>query len=133
MKKQLFAGKFEIQGEISKGQTGTIYYGYDIGLRQEVAIKVYHSHINGRLIRGKSFIEKSKPLLLIDHPNLIKIFKVDEEDDSKKGQFLLKLAEAFEMLEKDYLGGGGTRGYGQVLVTTEDGRTPLAEHIRGLV
>jgi serine/threonine-protein kinase len=82
MKKQLFAGKFEIQGEISKGQTGTIYYGYDIGLRQEVAIKVYHSHINGRLIRGKSFIEKSKPLLLLDHPNLIKIFKVEEEDDT---------------------------------------------------
>ncbi|MDH3769455.1 MAG: protein kinase [Nitrospirota bacterium] len=82
MKKQLFAGKFEIQGEISKGQTGTIYYGYDLGLRQEVAIKVYHSHINGRLIRGKTFIEKSKPLLLIDHPNLIKIFKVEEEDDT---------------------------------------------------
>jgi serine/threonine protein kinase len=80
MKKPLFAGKFEIQGEISKGQTGTIYYGYDMGLRQEVAIKVYHSHINGRLIRGKAFIEKSKPLLLIDHPNLIKIFKVEEED-----------------------------------------------------
>ena len=82
MKKQLFAGKFEIQGEISKGQTGTIYYGYDLGLRQEVAIKVYHSHINGRLILGKTFIEKSKPLLLIDHPNLIKIFKVEEEDDT---------------------------------------------------
>jgi len=82
MKKQLFAGKFEIQGEISKGQTGTIYYGYDIGLRQEVAIKIYHSHINGRLIRGQAFIEKSKPLLLIDHPNLIKIFKVEEEDDT---------------------------------------------------
>ena len=82
MKKQLFAGKFEIQGEIAKGQTGTIYYGYDMGLRQEVAIKVYHSHINGRLIRGNAFIEKSKPLLLIDHPNLIKIFKVEEEDDT---------------------------------------------------
>jgi serine/threonine protein kinase len=82
MKKQLFAGKFEIQGEIAKGQTGTIYYGYDMELRQEVAIKVYHSHINGRLIRGKAFIEKSKPLLLIDHPNLIKIFKVEEEDDT---------------------------------------------------
>jgi serine/threonine protein kinase len=82
MKKQLFAGKFEIQGEISKGKTGTIYYGYDMGLRQEVAIKIYHSHINGRLIRGQAFIEKSKPLLLIDHPNLIKIFKVEEEDDT---------------------------------------------------
>ncbi len=81
-KKQLFAGKFDVQGEISKGQTGTIYYGYDMGLRQEVAIKIYHSHINGRLIQGKAFIEKSKPLLLIDHPNLIKIFKVEEEDDT---------------------------------------------------
>ena len=49
---------------------------------QEVAIKIYHSHINGRLIRGKAFIEKSKPLLQIDHPNLIKIFKIEEEDDT---------------------------------------------------
>ena len=80
MNKQQFAGKFEIQGEIAKGQTGTIYYGYDLELRQEVAIKIYHSHINGRVIRGKAFIEKSKPLLRLEHPNLIKIFKVEEDD-----------------------------------------------------
>ena len=82
LKKQLFDGKFEIQGEIANGQTGTVLYGYDLGLRQEVAIKIYHSHINGRLIQGKAFIEKSKPLLRIDHPNLIKIFKVEEEGDT---------------------------------------------------
>ncbi len=82
IKKQLFDGKFDIQGEIAKGQTGTILYGYDIGLRQEVAIKIYHSQINGRLIRGKTFVEKSKPLLRLDHPNLIKIFKVEEEGDT---------------------------------------------------
>lgn len=82
MNTQLFAGKFEIQGEIAKGQTGTIYYGYDLELRQEVAIKIYHSHINGRLIRGKAFIEKSKPLLRLEHPNLIKIFKVEEVDET---------------------------------------------------
>ncbi len=82
IKKHLFDGKFEIQGEIAKGQTGTILYGYDIGLRQEVAIKIYHSQINGRLIRGKTFVEKSKPLLRLEHPNLIKIFKVEEESDT---------------------------------------------------
>ncbi len=82
IKKQLFDGKFEIQGEIAKGQTGTVLYGYDIGLRQEVAIKIYHSQINGRLIRGTVFVEKSKPLLLLEHPNLIKIFKVEEEADT---------------------------------------------------
>lgn len=80
MNTQLLPGKIELQGEIAKGQTGTIYYGYDLELRQEMAIKVYHTHINGRLIRGKAFIEKAKSLLKIEHPNLIKIFKVEEQD-----------------------------------------------------
>ncbi|WNM62023.1 serine/threonine protein kinase [Candidatus Nitrospira neomarina] len=80
MTTQLLPGKIEIQGEIAKGQTGTIYYGYDLELRQEMAIKVYHTHINGRLIRGKAFIEKAKSLLRLEHPNLIKIFKVEEQD-----------------------------------------------------
>lgn len=79
MNKPVFPGKFEVQGEIAVGKTGTIYYGYDLELRQEVAIKIYHSHINGRLIRGKPFIEKAAPLLKLDHPNLIKIFKVEED------------------------------------------------------
>ncbi|WNM59856.1 serine/threonine protein kinase [Candidatus Nitrospira allomarina] len=80
MTTQLLPGKIEIQGEIANGQTGTIYYGYDFELRQEMAIKVYHTHINGRLIRGKAFIEKAKSLLRLEHPNLIKIFKVEEQD-----------------------------------------------------
>lgn len=80
MNTQLFTGRFEVQGEIAKGKTGTIYYGYDLDLRQEMAIKTYHSHINGRIIRGKAFIEKSKPLLRLEHPNLIKIMKVEEVD-----------------------------------------------------
>ena len=112
MKKQLFAGKFEIQGEISKGQTGTIYYGYDLGLRQEVAIKVYHSHINGRLIRGKTFIEKSKPLLLIDHPNLTEL--TTREEITTYRQFMQAIAKVIHkrtieqtipgILRKEYSG-----------------------------
>ncbi len=82
MKTQLLSGKFEIQKEIAKGKTGTIFYGYDNDLRQEVAIKAYHSHINRRVIRPKPFIDKAKPLLLLDHPNLIKIFKVEDDDDT---------------------------------------------------
>ncbi|PJA77700.1 MAG: hypothetical protein CO149_08045 [Nitrospirae bacterium CG_4_9_14_3_um_filter_51_5] len=80
MNTPLLAGKIERQREIAKGQTGTIYYGYDLELRQEMAIKVYHTHIKGRLIPGKAFIEKAKPLLRLEHPNLIKIFKVDEQN-----------------------------------------------------
>ena len=82
MKTQLLAGKFEIQKEIARGKTGTIFYGYDNELRQEVAIKAYHSHINGRVIRAKPFIEKARPLLLLEHPNLINLFKVEADEDT---------------------------------------------------
>lgn len=55
-----------------------------------------------------------------------------EEDEGDRRLYFDRLGEAFEMLEKDYLGGSGTRGYGQVVVTTEDGQTPIADYIRGL-
>ena len=44
-----------------------------------------------------------------------------EEDEPKRREYFDRLAEAFEMLEKDYLGGCGTRGYGQVEVNGADG------------
>lgn len=56
------------------------------------------------------------------------------EEDFKMGRaekYLNLLAEGFEMLEKDYLGGCGTRGYGQVMITADqDGTPPLAQVLR---
>jgi len=44
-------------------------------------------------------------------------------------RYLDFVAEGFELLEKHYLGGSGSRGYGQVAVVAEDG-TPMAQHLR---
>jgi CRISPR-associated protein Csm3 len=55
-----------------------------------------------------------------------------EEDRAVRWEFFKKLSEAFGMLEKDYLGGSGTRGYGQVEVMTSDGKKHLSEHLREL-
>lgn len=54
-----------------------------------------------------------------------------EEDDNRRREYFDRLAEAFEMLEKDYLGGNGTRGYGQVEINHEDGGS-LADYLRKL-
>lgn len=50
-----------------------------------------------------------------------------EGDDLK--DYYGKLAEGFELLEKHYLGGSGSRGYGQVQITTTDG-VPMQQHLR---
>ncbi|MCD6279689.1 type III-A CRISPR-associated RAMP protein Csm3 [Candidatus Micrarchaeota archaeon] len=45
------------------------------------------------------------------------IFNDDVEDKEKRKKFLENLKTAFELLQDDYLGGSGTRGYGKVDVS----------------
>jgi len=63
--------------------------------------------------------------------NLSLTVRLFDEDAKRREGYFTKLAEGFEMLEKDYLGGSGTRGYGKVKFTTKDGK-PLHEFIRTL-
>lgn len=58
----------------------------------------------------------------------MRLFK--EDDANRRREFLNMLAEGFELLEKDYLGGCGSRGYGQVKMTHEG--KPMSEYLRGL-
>ncbi len=53
-----------------------------------------------------------------------------DDDPEKRKDFLNKLAEGFEMLEQDYLGGSGTRGYGKVKITHGD--QSMADYLREL-
>lgn len=55
----------------------------------------------------------------------LRIFEGD-----KVGKYYDFLAEGFELLSKDYLGGSGSRGYGDVLIVAEDGETPMHDFLR---
>jgi CRISPR-associated protein Csm3 len=44
-------------------------------------------------------------------------------------EYLTFLAEGFELVEKHYLGGSGSRGYGEVAFVAEDGK-PMSQHLR---
>jgi CRISPR-associated protein Csm3 len=60
----------------------------------------------------------------------ISIRLFEEDNESKRKEYMVKLAEAFEMLEKDYLGGSGTRGYGKVKITHDD--QPMSEYLKSM-
>ncbi len=59
-------------------------------------------------------------------------FRLFDEDNTKRKEYFAKLSEAFEMIEKDYIGGGGTRGYGQVEFLTKDLSKHIFEYLRHL-
>ena len=63
------------------------------------------------------------------------VIRLFEEDEDKKKLYFERLAEAFKMLEDDYLGGCGTRGYGKVLViyVGDDGsEKPMVDYFKEL-
>jgi serine/threonine protein kinase len=88
MNKQVVAGTFEIQGELSKGKTGTIYHGYDLEQGRKVAVKIYDSRLNTRTLRTQAFIEKTQPLLKLNHPHLLKIYKVEADQQNMPMVFM---------------------------------------------
>lgn len=58
------------------------------------------------------------------------VLRIFKEDEGKLKGFYTYLADAFEMLEQDYLGGNGSRGYGKVEVIAEDGETHFHKFLR---
>lgn len=54
----------------------------------------------------------------------------EEDTPEKRKEYMEKLAEAFNDLEKDYLGGSGTRGYGKVKVAHGD--QSMGDYLRSL-
>ena len=66
---------------------------------------------------------------IFDFSISIRLFK--EDTPEKRKEYTEKLADAFYMLEQDYLGGCGTRGYGKVKITNNDGK-PMSEYLKNL-
>lgn len=56
-------------------------------------------------------------------------FSLRTFEDDPTGEYYRFLADGYELLSKHYLGGSGSRGYGEVTIVAEDG-TPMHEYLR---
>lgn len=96
----------------------------------EVKTEIAMDRNKGRTITGSLRQQERIPAgARFDFSFTMRVF---EEDIQKGSDYFKKLSEAFELIEKDYLGGCGTRGYGQVEIKTPDGKQPIFEYLRTL-
>jgi len=106
----------------SEAQLEEALPGYYAETKTEIAI----DRKKGTTIRGPLRDQERVPQgTEFDFNLVIRLFKGDN-----RKEFFSYLAEAFEMLENDYLGGSGTRGYGQIKITYADTEQPLHEYFR---
>lgn len=88
--------------------------GVDSDVKTEVLIDRNKGNAFGRI--GPRTTERIPAGSKFDFAMSIRLF---EGDDRK--EFYARLAEGFDLLEKTYLGGAGSRGYGKVVIKTLDG------------
>src|SRR6185436_14547246 len=78
-------GGYEIQREIGKGATGTVYLAHDPFRAREVAIKVavqdvFRDPVNGPRMR-KMFLNEAALAGKLRHPHIVEIFDAGTDED----------------------------------------------------
>ena len=82
MTEKFFSKKYEVKREIACGGMGTIYLATDTKLGRDVAIKMLHPQYSGEPAFAQRFLREAWAMAKLDHPNIIRIWSVEEEEQS---------------------------------------------------
>ncbi|OGD18191.1 MAG: hypothetical protein A2W03_00470 [Candidatus Aminicenantes bacterium RBG_16_63_16] len=77
---KIFAGKYEIVGEIGQGGMGVVYKAEDIRLKRTVALKFLPPEFMRLPDARERFIREAQAAAALSHPNICTIHEVEEAD-----------------------------------------------------
>ena len=72
-------GRYEVITEIGRGSMGIVYKAHDPNLDLTVALKVLRQDRVSSSAFVKRFLSEAKALGRLDHPNIIRVYNVDED------------------------------------------------------
>ncbi|MBZ5648020.1 MAG: protein kinase [Acidobacteriia bacterium] len=73
-------GPYEIQGSIGAGGMGEVYRALDTRLSRAVAIKILPSDFSADASRLQRFAQEAQLLSTLNHPNIMAVYDVGEQD-----------------------------------------------------
>ncbi len=71
-----YFGNFALLGDAGCGGMGVVYYGRQLDLNREVAIKIIHPARVATPQAGERFRKEAEALARLDHPNIVRIYDV---------------------------------------------------------
>src|SRR5512140_3191403 len=79
---QTTLGRYRILGELGRGAMGTVYRALDPLIEREVAIKTLHPNLPADVVAEvrQRFLREAKSAGRLNHPNIVTIFDVGEQD-----------------------------------------------------
>ena len=73
-------GRYEVTRVLGSGAMGRVYAAYDESLDREVALKVLRAQFAEDFERRQRFEREAKAIAALDHPNIVTIYTVEEDD-----------------------------------------------------
>ncbi|MFO0596004.1 MAG: protein kinase [Myxococcaceae bacterium] len=72
-------GRYKILEQLGQGGMSVVYKGLDTTLDREVAVKVLHPHLSGRVESRKRLEREAKAVARLHHPNILEVFDFSGE------------------------------------------------------
>jgi eukaryotic-like serine/threonine-protein kinase len=92
------AGRYLVEGEVTRGGMGTIFRAHDADLGRDVAIKVLREKHRNNVELLHRFLEEARIAAQLQHPGIVPIYEVGQLADERP-YFAMKLVEG-ETLER---------------------------------
>ncbi|MHB8581143.1 MAG: protein kinase domain-containing protein [Ignavibacteriaceae bacterium] len=73
---------YQIQNKIGEGGMGVVYKAEDMKLGRSVAIKFLPTHLASAVENKSRFLQEAKAAAALNHPNILGIYEIDEQDGS---------------------------------------------------
>ncbi len=104
-------GRYEIREKIGSGGMGEVYLAHDDGLNRSIALKVLLPEFCADEDRVDRFRHEAKAASALNHPNIITIYEIGEDDDRiyiatehVKGETLRELLVKGELTQLEAIG-----------------------------
>ncbi len=127
---QVFDNRYRIDKVIGVGGMAVVFEAYDHVMKRSVAVKMLKDEISHDTQSVKRFINESKAVAMLSHPNIVKIYDVSVKENRK--YIVMERVEGITL--KNYLNKKGTLGMREMMQYTEQILLALEHaHSKGVV
>ena len=127
---QVFDKRYRILKVIGIGGMAVVFEAMDMLMRRNVAVKMLKDDINNDVQSVKRFINESKAVAMLSHPNIVNIYDVSVKDDRK--YIVMELVDGITL--KNYILKKGVLSLHEVISITEQILMALEHaHSKGIV
>ena len=80
---QVFDNRYKIENVIGVGGMAVVFKAVDLLMRRMVAVKILREDISADEPSVQRFVNESKAVAMLSHPNIVNIYDVSVRDDVK--------------------------------------------------